>query len=67
MLLGFSFPLGLPKWPTIVNNFLLPVFINENPFDVSLSGEDIEVEDKLFSHFGRRTASLSGKSARMGK
>jgi len=36
----------------VVNNFLLPVFSEENPFDVSLSNEDLEVEDKLFSHFG---------------
>ena len=36
----------------VVNNFLLPVFGDENPFDISLSSEDLEVEDKLFSHFG---------------
>ena len=51
----------------VVNNFLLPMFGEENPFDVSLSIEDLEVEDKLFSHFGERTASPSGKQARMGK
>ena len=51
----------------VVNNFLLPVFGEENPFDISLSSEDLEVEDKLFSHFGERTASPSGKQARMGK
>ena len=51
----------------MVNNFLLPVFGDENPFDISLSNEDLEVEDKLFSHFGGCTASLGGKPARMGK
>ena len=50
-----------------VDNFLIPVFGDENPFDISLSNEDLEVEDKLFSHFGRRIASLDGKLARMGK
>ena len=29
--------------------------------------KNLEVEDKLFSHFGERTASPSGKQARMGK
>ena len=51
----------------VVNNFLLLVFGDENPFDISLSNEDLEVEDKLFSHFGGRTTSPSGKPARMGK
>ena len=51
----------------VVNNFLLPVFGDENPFDISLSNENLEMEDKLFSHFGGRTASLGGKPARMGK
>ena len=51
----------------VVNNFLLPVFGDENPFDINLSEEDLKVEDKLFSHFGGRTASSSGKSARMGR
>ena len=51
----------------MVNNFLLPVFGDENPFDISLSNENLEMEDKLFSHFGGRTASLGGKPARMGK
>ena len=50
----------------MVNNFLLPVFGDENPFDISLSDKDLEVEDKLFSHFGGRTA-FDGKLARMGK
>ena len=50
----------------MVNNFLLPVFGDENPFDISLSDEDLEVEDKLFSHFGGCTA-FGGKLARMGK
>ena len=51
----------------VVNNFLLPMFGDENPFDISLSDKDLKVEDKLFSHFGRRTASLGGKPARMGR
>ena len=29
--------------------------------------KNLEVEDKLFSHFGGRTASPGGKPARMGK
>ena len=49
----------------VVNNFLLPVFGDENPFDIDLSEKDLKVEDKLFSHFGGRTASLGGKSVRM--
>ena len=51
----------------VVNNFLLPVFGEENPFDISLSDEDLEVDDKLFSHFGGRIASPGGKLVRMGK
>ena len=51
----------------VVNNFLLPVFSEENPFDINLSSEDLEVEDKLFDHFGWRIASPNGKLARMGK
>ena len=41
----------------VVNNFLFSVFGEENPFDISLSDKDLKVEDKLFSHFGRRTTS----------
>ena len=51
----------------VVNNFLLLVFGDENPFHISLSKEDLEVEDKLFYHFGGRTASSNGKLVRMGK
>jgi len=51
----------------VVNNFLLPVFRDENPFDISLSEKDLEVENKLFSHFGGRIASPGDKSARMGR
>ena len=51
----------------IFNNFLLPVFGDESPFDINLFEEDLVVEDKLFSHFGSRTASPSGKPARMGR
>ena len=45
----------------MVNNLLLLMFGDKNPFDISLSSEDLEVEDKLFSHFGGRTTSPSGK------
>ena len=51
----------------VVNNFLLPVFGDENPFDISLSEEDLEVENKLFSHFGGHTASPGGKPTKMGR
>ena len=51
----------------VVNNFLLLMFRDVNPFDISLSDEDLKVEDKLFSHFGRHTASLGRKPARMGR
>ena len=51
----------------VVNNFLLPMFGDENSFDIHLSSEDLKVEDKLFSHFGGRTTSSMGKLARMGK
>ena len=51
----------------VVNNFLLPVFGNENRFDINLFEKDLEVENKLFSHFGGRTASPGGKPARMGR
>ena len=37
----------------VVNNFLIPVFGDESPFDISFSSEDLKVEDKLFSHFGQ--------------
>ena len=51
----------------VVNNFLLSVFGDENPFDISHSNKDLKVEDKLFSHFGGHTASPGRKPARMGK
>ena len=51
----------------MVNNLILPVFEDESPFDINLSDEDLGVEDKLFSHFGRHTASPGRKPARMGK
>ena len=51
----------------VVNNFLLSVFGDENLFYINLSDEDLEVEDKLFSHFSGRTTSPGWKSARMGK
>jgi len=43
------------------------VFGDENPFDINLYNEDLEIEDKHFSHFGGRAASSGGKLARMGK
>ena len=51
----------------VVNNFLLLVFGDESPFDISLSEEDLVVENKLFGHFDGRTASPGGKPARMGR
>ena len=51
----------------VVNNFLLPMLEDENPFDINLSVEDLKVEEKLFTHFGGCTASPGGKSARMGR
>ena len=51
----------------VVNNFILPVFEEKNPFDINLFEEDLKVEDKLFSHFCGRIASSGGKSARMGR
>ena len=51
----------------VVNNFLFPVLGDENPFDINLSDEDLKVEEKLFTHFGGRTASPGGKLARMGR
>ena len=41
----------------VVNNFLLPIYGDKNPFDISLSYEDLKVEDRLFSHFGGCIAS----------
>ena len=41
--------------------------MDENPFDISLSEEDLMVENKLFSHFGGRTASPGSKPSRMGR
>ena len=51
----------------VVNNFLLSVFGDENPFDIDLSEEDLKVEDKLFSHFGGHTTSPGGKLAKIGR
>ena len=51
----------------VVNNFLLPVFREENPLNINLSNEDLEVEDKLFNHFGGYTTSPGGKLVKMGK
>ena len=51
----------------VVNNFLLPVLGNENPFDINLFDEDLKVEEKLFTHFSGCTASSGGKLARTGQ
>ena len=51
----------------VVNNFFIPVFGNENPFDINLSSKDLKIEDKLFNHFGGCTASSGGKLAKMSK
>ena len=51
----------------VVNNFLLLVFGDENPFDIQLSGKDLKVEDRLFKLFGGCTTSSGGKPAKMGK
>ena len=51
----------------VVNNFLLPVLRDENPFNINLSDEDLKVEEKLFTHFGGSTASSGGKLARTGQ
>ena len=47
----------------VVNNFLLLVFGDKNPFDIHL----LKVKDRLFNLFGGRIASFRGKPARMGK
>ena len=51
----------------VVNNFLLSVFGDENPFDIDFYEEDLKVEDKLFSHFGGHTTSPGGKLAKIGR
>ena len=50
----------------VVNNLLLPMLGDENPFDINLSDEDLKVKEKLFTHFGGCIASSNGKPARMG-
>ena len=60
--LSFSFG----ELEDVVNNFLLLVLGDENPFNIYLSDEDLKVEEKLFTHFSGRTASSGGKPARMG-
>ena len=63
----FSFGKLTVTLEDVVNNFLLLVLGDENPFDINLSDEDLKVEEKLFTHFGGRTTSFGGKSARMGR
>ena len=43
------------------------MFGDKSPFDICLSSKDLEIEDKLFSHFGGCTASFERKPARIGK
>ena len=50
----------------VVNNFLLPMFSDENPFDINLSSENLKIEYKHFSHFVERTTSSGGKLTKMG-
>ena len=63
----FSFGELTVTLEAVVNNFLLPVLGDENPFDINLSDEDLKVEEKFFTHFGGYTASSGGKPARMGQ
>ena len=51
----------------VVNNFLLLVFGDENPFDIQYSAEDLKVVERLFKHFGGRTTPSRGTPSRMGK
>lgn len=51
----------------VVNNFLLPVIGDESPFDIQLFAEDLTVEEWLFKHFSKRTASSEGKLVRIRK
>lgn len=50
-----------------MNNFLLLMFGNESPFNIQLSTEDLMVKGKLFTHFGKHTASPRCKPAKMGR
>ena len=63
----FSFGKLTVTLEDVVNNFLLPVLGDENPFNINLFYEDLKVEEKLFTHFGGHTASSSRKPARMGR
>ena len=56
---GFRDAKSLRHLEDVVNNFLLPVFGDENPFDISLS--------ERCTSFGGRTASPGGKPARKGR
>ena len=51
----------------MVNTFLLPMFGDENPFNIQLLAEDLVVEKKLLKHFGGHIASPKGKLARIGR
>ena len=63
----FSFGKMTVTLEDVVNNFLLLVLGDENPFDINLSNEDLKVEEKLFNHFSGRTASPGGKPTRIGR
>ena len=63
----FSFSELTVTLEDVVNNFLLLVLGDENPFDINLADEDLKVEEKLFTHFGGHIASSGGKPAKMGR
>ena len=42
-----------------MNNLLLPVLGDKIPFNIGLFDEDLQIEDKLFNHFGGCIASLA--------
>ena len=48
----FSFGKLTTTLEDVVNNFLLPMLGDENPFDINLSDEDLKVKEKLFTQAG---------------
>ena len=46
----------------VINNFLLPVFSDENPFNISLSNEDFKIEDKFFQSLWRAYCFFKGET-----
>ena len=51
-------------WSTISSSQCLGM---KNPFNINLSDEDLKVKEKLFTHFGGRTASSDRKPAKIGR